>query len=295
MREISINIGIKGDLHIHYREARETDKLIGYREGVKIKFHYMISLYQGREALNFIKNLLNKENKENIDWIIPNHDRWTFDLDKLKGKFPELSEIEWLKGRVSLKPEIFVDPDEAFGSKGTNITFYIIQEEIGGVEMNKEIPEEIRESIKKFRKDYPVRSDVAFIVMQYGESKAYNDILKIIKETLNKYNISGVIANDKEYHEELYYNVLTYIYGCDFGIAVFERIEEDNFNPNVALEVGYLLALKKPVCLLKDKTLPFLHTDIVGKIYRAFNTRKPKETISKVLIKWMEDKGIIKE
>lgn len=84
---------------------------------------------------------------------------------------------------------------------------------------------------------------------------------------------------------------MTYIYGCALGVAVFERIESEEFNPNTALEVGYMFGLQKPVCLLKDRTLRTLNTDLVGKIYRSFDTLNPGETISTELAQWLEDKG----
>lgn len=87
--------------------------------------------------------------------------------------------------------------------------------------------------------------------------------------------------------------ILTYVYGCRFGIAVFERIESEVFNPNVSLEVGYLLGLDKPVCFLKDHTLRTLHTDLIGQLYKQFDTQNSESTIPTVLLKWMEDKGII--
>lgn len=44
------------------------------------------------------------------------------------------------------------------------------------------------------------------------------------------------------------------MHGCEFGVAVFDRITEDDFNPNVTLEVGYMLGMGRNVLLLKDKT-----------------------------------------
>ena len=104
-----------------------------------------------------------------------------------------------------------------------------------------------------------------------------------------------VIVNvlDKEYHDDLFSNIITYIYGCEFGIAVFERLESNNFNPNVSLEVGFLLGLKKKVCFLKDKTINVLHTDLVGKLYRPFDPQDPENTIKEQLLKWLEDKNLI--
>lgn len=82
------------------------------------------------------------------------------------------------------------------------------------------------------------------------------------------------------------------MHGCGSGIAVFERLEEENFNPNVAFEVGYMLAMKKPVCLLKDRTLTTLHADLMGKIYKEFDPQNPSKTIPAVLSRWLADKGL---
>jgi nucleoside 2-deoxyribosyltransferase len=110
---------------------------------------------------------------------------------------------------------------------------------------------------------------------------------------LKRHGTIGVLARDKQYHDNLHENILTYLYGCGLGIAVFERITEEDFNPNVSLEVGYMLALQKPICYLKDETLKALHTDIIGKLYKEFDTRKPEETIPTQLTQWLSDMGLI--
>jgi hypothetical protein len=51
-----------------------------------------------------------------------------------------------------------------------------------------------------------------------------------------------------------------------------ERTKGDAPNPNIALEVGHLYALRKPVCLLKDYTLDTPNSDLVGKRYDPFDT-----------------------
>jgi hypothetical protein len=74
---------------------------------------------------------------------------------------------------------------------------------------------------------------------------------------------------------------------CGFGIAVFERLTQDQFNPNVSLEVGYMMALRKPVCLLKDLTLHSLSSDLAGKIYENFDVQRPEETLPLALDNWL--------
>ena len=154
------------------------------------------------------------------------------------------------------------------------------------------IPIEINESLKKFKDEYPNSQKIAFIMMQFGKSESHKDILKSIRDTLFQNGCIGLRADDKEYHNDVYYNILTYIYGCGFGIAVFDIIDEKSFNPNVSLEVGYLLALRKQVCLLKEKSLKTLQSDLVGKLYREFSIDNCDISIGNELNNWLDDKGL---
>lgn len=154
------------------------------------------------------------------------------------------------------------------------------------------IPTEIRESIAHFKEDHPDSSKVGFIMMSFVKTPAHEEIVRSIRRTLTFRGLDGVRSDDKQYHDDLYWNVLTYEYGCSFGIAVYERIEGEEFNPNVSLEVGYMLGLHKPVCLLKDRTLTALHADLLGKLYKEFDPQAPEETISNELPKWLIDKNL---
>jgi hypothetical protein len=154
-------------------------------------------------------------------------------------------------------------------------------------------PPEIEQSLKRFLNDHPHIKRNAFIMMKFGKTQAHERILSSIRITLEKYGISGLRSDDREYHDDLFGNVLTYLHGCSFGISVFERLEANEFNPNVSLEVGYMRALRKSVCLLKDRTLTTLHTDLAGKLYKEFDPQDPENTIPIELEKWLRDKDII--
>ena len=82
------------------------------------------------------------------------------------------------------------------------------------------------------------------------------------------------------------------MHGCDFGVALFERINSNDFNPNVSLEIGYMMAMNKPILFLKDRTLNSLHTDLIGKLYHEFDFQNPEEILAKVIDKWLKDKEI---
>ena len=58
-------------------------------------------------------------------------------------------------------------------------------------------------------------------------------------------------------------------------------------------DITYLMAMNKPVLLLKDKTVETLQADLAGKLYKPFDPHDPEETIPAQLTKWLEDYGII--
>ncbi len=154
-------------------------------------------------------------------------------------------------------------------------------------------PPEIAKSLSHFFRDHPDPRYTAFIMMQFGTTPAHLEILAAIRTSLKNFGILGLRADDKDYHDDLFANVQTYMYGCRFGIALFERLQSDDFNPNVSLEVGYMRALRKPVCLLKDQTLRELPTDLVGKLYKSFDPQRASESIPAELAKWLHDREIV--
>lgn len=153
---------------------------------------------------------------------------------------------------------------------------------------------EIASGIEKFRQDYPSSQRTAFIIMQFGTTTLHQDIVDCIKDQLGKHGITALRADDKEYLDDLFPNIKVYMHACDFGVAVFDRITEDDFNPNVTLEVGYMLGMGKDVLLLKDKTLKSLTTDLTGRLYKPFDTTDVTGTIPLQIKKWLTDKGLTK-
>jgi hypothetical protein len=152
-------------------------------------------------------------------------------------------------------------------------------------------PPAIQESLQLFRRDNPESKLTAFVMMSFENSPQKKKIWKAIEDALKAKNIKALRADKTIYHSELYNNVLTYIYGCTFGIAVFERITSQITNPNVIFEVGYSIAIGKQVCILKDKTLDYLPTDILGHLYEPFDPHDPAHTIPVMLKSWIKDRG----
>jgi hypothetical protein len=149
-------------------------------------------------------------------------------------------------------------------------------------------PVEISESIKRFRMRYPVDGPpVGFVMMRFGEGKTHRRLWKTIVDELESLQLIAVRADEFDFHHQLLDNVRTYAHACDFGVAVIERIESENHNPNIAFEVGYMLALGKPVCFLRDETLRTLQTDLIGVLSSQFNVENNKK-LRKSIRKWVE-------
>jgi len=129
-------------------------------------------------------------------------------------------------------------------------------------------------------------------MMRFGKTPVHKRLEKTVKTVLKRHQLIGLPARDREFHDDLYPNIQTYMHGSAFGIAAFERLETDEFNPNIAFEAGYMFGLRKQVLLLKDRTLRALHTDLVGKLYRGFDPQDPETTIPPQIDSWLSDKGL---
>jgi hypothetical protein len=154
-------------------------------------------------------------------------------------------------------------------------------------------PPEIAISLDRLRQRYPDYKTCGFLIMRFSTAKPYARIVKAIDDTAQAHGVTIVRADSHAFHADLLSNIRTYLHGCSFGIAVYDRIDVDEPNANVGLEVGYLMAMNKPVLLLKDQTLPRLQTDLAGRLYKPFDPHAPEATIPLQLSQWLQDYGIV--
>jgi nucleoside 2-deoxyribosyltransferase len=156
-----------------------------------------------------------------------------------------------------------------------------------GIYLESLPPPDLQESIRKFYQVYPAKTRTAFVIMRLGKEKTQEKIYSFLKDNLKKFEITAVRADEKHFAPSLIQNVHTFLHCCTFGVAVFERMESDTFNPNVAYEVGFLYALRKPVFLLKDQSLKTLHSDLLGNLYVEFDTHDLKRSLRAAVRRWI--------
>jgi hypothetical protein len=130
-------------------------------------------------------------------------------------------------------------------------------------------------------------------MMKYEDTPIPTELEKIIKDHFESRYFKILRADEKWYSDDLLTNIKTYMHGCSFGVALFERINTNYFNPNVSLEIGYMMSLNKPILYLKEKTLQSLQTDLIGKLYAEFNFQNPKATLIKAIDKWLVDNEML--
>ncbi len=147
--------------------------------------------------------------------------------------------------------------------------------------------EHLEPALREFIADHPDPERSAFVMMRFRETEQMNSIHAAIRDTLEPLGFHAIRADDRDYTGELWTNVQVCMTGCSLGIAVFEDIDDRDFNPNVSLELGYMLARHKRCLILKERRLPALPADVVHRLYKDFDMFKIGETISHQVDRWL--------
>jgi hypothetical protein len=97
----------------------------------------------------------------------------------------------------------------------------------------------------------------------------------------------------RDYTGELWSNIEVYMTCSMYGVAVFEDIDKRDFNPNVSLELGYMLANRRRCLILKEQRLPDLPADVVHRLYKPFDMFDIERSVSREVARWVDvDLGI---
>ncbi len=123
--------------------------------------------------------------------------------------------------------------------------------------------------IEAFVNKYPFDKSV-FMMIRYRDRN--KSLIKEIKSALSEQGMNGILASEHNLTDDLY-NPIACLLSCSKGIAVFDEAEVgQEFNPNVAYELGMLHLLGRSCLILKHQSLNTLHTDILMKLYREYET-----------------------
>lgn len=126
-----------------------------------------------------------------------------------------------------------------------------------------------RSNIESFVREHPFDRSI-FLMVRYRQRNA--NLIAAVKALARKDGFFAVVASDHRITDDLY-NPIACLLACAKGLAVFDRGENSQeFNPNVAYELGMMHLLGRDLRILKHKTLRTLHTDILMKLYSEYGS-----------------------
>ncbi|MFC1825677.1 response regulator [Thermodesulfobacteriota bacterium] len=116
---------------------------------------------------------------------------------------------------------------------------------------------------------------------------------RAMRTSLAVHGLRGHRADDRCYvtDRNLWDNVCIHMIGCRYGIAVLEDIIQEDFNPNVALEYGFMRGLGKQVLLLKERRF-HPRADIMGTLWEDFDIFDIDSFIETAINRWVRDIGV---
>lgn len=267
----------------------ESGVIITYEEEGDLTKHEILR--------RFNNNLKSSE----INWIRPLENltkEWVVDLKLMKHSYEMFKNAKYLHSKITIEPDYIQDKyydllENEEVVRSTKLLYKIYPEDVNQSFYDIEIDDELKQPLKRFKKDFPDPKKCCFLMMKFEDTKLQSEIVIKLKEEFNKRGLHLLRADDKAYSDDVFQNIKAYMHHCSFGLALFERINTNYFNPNVSLEVGYMMALKKPILFLKDRTLDSLHSDLVGRLYYPFDVQNLDSTIPLIVEKWLTDKEII--
>ena len=147
--------------------------------------------------------------------------------------------------------------------------------------------------LDRFFRDHPDYEHNVFVMMRFREEPHYVSLFEIIQRTLSHHGLKALRVDMRSYpdDDDLWANIVVYTMGCARVIAIFDDFEDRDFNPNVAIEYGFMRALNKRVLILKEQRMPRVPADVTGSRFRPFDMMRLEETVTRQVESWLGDLG----
>ncbi len=155
--------------------------------------------------------------------------------------------------------------------------------------------EHLRPDCERFFEDHPDYERNVFIMTRFDAgNRVLAQLDEELRRTLCRQGLTGLRADDRMVprDRQVWTNVCVYMLCCKYGLAVLEDRVKDEFNPNVALEYGFMRALDKPTLLLADIGFRNLRADIVGTLREPFDLVDMGASLHTAIANWVRDLGL---
>src|SRR5262249_39999482 len=133
-----------------------------------------------------------------------------------------------------------------------------------------------------------------FIMTKFPDGKEPNDValdavIGAVKAAITEANMVPRIA-EYAYHDWLWDNVELFLMGCSRGVAIVEDRYRSEFNPNVALEWGWMKGMGKKVFFLMEETFAHSRADWQGLLSKTFSWGAPDAGVKQAILTWLREK-----
>ena len=95
------------------------------------------------------------------------------------------------------------------------------------------------------------------------------DVITTVAKSLAPHGLRMHRADDAIVDEDLWGNVAAYMWACQYGIGLAEDRLGRGLNYNLVIEVGSMMVAGRRCAMLKDRTVPAMPTDLIGRIYKS--------------------------
>jgi hypothetical protein len=112
-------------------------------------------------------------------------------------------------------------------------------------------------------------------------------VIDIVVESVCACDYVPRMATDRTYQPILWDNVELYLLGSAKGIAIVEDRYRPEFNPNVAMEWGWMRAMGKPVLYLVEAEFSHERADASGFLGQRFHWDSPETDIPAAVRGWL--------
>jgi hypothetical protein len=152
------------------------------------------------------------------------------------------------------------------------------------------------EALEKFNKESMIPDRLrVFIITKYPDSadpkldEQLRTVINTVKKAVNEAGYRPLLAADFKLHDNLWDNIECLMLACPRGIAIVEDRFNANLNPNVAMEWGWMRAMKKPVLFLVEKAVPTTQSpaDVMGLIKGQFDWNNPEADIPRLVAEYL--------
>nr|VFK30077.1 MAG: hypothetical protein BECKMB1821I_GA0114274_101337 [Candidatus Kentron sp. MB]VFK75041.1 MAG: hypothetical protein BECKMB1821H_GA0114242_101437 [Candidatus Kentron sp. MB] len=166
----------------------------------------------------------------------------------------------------------------------------------------------LQSALDKFEGHYPIPDKHVFVMMKFPEKnskqrrqkdKILDAIFERISDVCHKrFGLTAVRADKLDASNIVWQNAQVHALGCSYGIAVLENKHTDEFNPNVAMEAGFMEGIGHQVLLLVEEEFPHDRADIHGRISESFiwgDGEDKLSTIDTSVTKWLDNQKVARK